>query len=138
MTTAYPEYWISTYDLTDLNRTTSRIRYRSNIYLISGGMTRWYKHKMALFDVIAYSIIKYGACSIKPALFNCCVFILVFRRLWLILQSDILKSVDKIVWHCVLIFIVHTSIKDENNKWFQLKLIIFRVRFKWSVFWWKC
>jgi hypothetical protein len=32
MTTAYSEYWISTYDLTDLNRMTSRIRYRSNIY----------------------------------------------------------------------------------------------------------
>ena len=47
-------------------------------------MIHWYKHKMALFDVIVYSIINYGACSIKPALFNCCIYISVFRRLWLI------------------------------------------------------
>ncbi len=33
------------------------------------------QHKMALFVVIVYSIIKYGACSTKPALFNCCVYI---------------------------------------------------------------
>ncbi len=47
-----------------------------HIYLITDGMLKWYKHKMGLFVVIVYSIIKYGACSIKPALFNCCVYIL--------------------------------------------------------------
>ncbi len=41
---------------------------------------------MALFVVIFYSIIKYGSCLIKLALFNCCVYILVFRRLCLIPQ----------------------------------------------------
>jgi len=30
---------------------------------------------MALFVVIVYSIIKYGACLIKPALFSCCIYI---------------------------------------------------------------
>jgi hypothetical protein len=47
-------------------------------------MIHWYKHKMALFVVIVYSIINNGVCSIKTALFNCCVYILVFRLLWLI------------------------------------------------------
>ncbi len=48
--------------------------------------TVWYKHRMALFFVIVYSIIKYGACWIKPVWFNYCVYISVFRRLWLIPQ----------------------------------------------------
>ncbi len=38
-------------------------------------MLHWYYHRMALFVVIVYSIIKYGACWIEPALFNCCVYI---------------------------------------------------------------
>jgi hypothetical protein len=45
------------------------------LYLIIDGITHWYKHRMALFDVIVYSIIKYGACSIKPALFDSCVYL---------------------------------------------------------------
>ncbi len=44
-------------------------------YLIIDGMLHWYEHKMALFVVIVYSIIKYGAFLIKPALFNCCIYI---------------------------------------------------------------
>ena len=47
---------------------------------------------MALFDVIVYSIIKYGACSIKPALFSSLRLSSIFRRLWLIPHHNSIKT----------------------------------------------
>jgi hypothetical protein len=119
MTTAYSEYWISTYDLTDLNRTTSRIRYRSNMYGLPQVESRWSR----VFCVAEFCrIVVYLTNSTINSVYLSLALLLHFRMngseflLSRIYRNLYFTSCCLLVWNWILTLIIAFLTKQTHIK----------------------